>query len=58
MIATGWLVIGWVGAVLDAKIGAVIGERTEPIEGALGGIIGGIIGGDFAGNRLVEIAIE
>ncbi len=44
--------------MLDAKIGAVIGERTEPIEGAWGGIIGGIIGGDFAGNRLVEIAIE
>lgn len=44
--------------MLDAKIGAVIGEGTEPIEGALCGIIGGIIGGDFAGNRLVEIAIE
>lgn len=44
--------------MLDAKIGVVIGERTEPIEGALGGIIGGIIGGDFAGICLVEIAIE
>lgn len=52
---------GWAGAVLGAKIGAAIGGWTGPIGGALGGIIGGIIGGvggDFAGNRLVEIAIE
>lgn len=33
-------------------------EEFTPLEGALGGIMGGIIGGDFAGNRLVEIAIE
>ncbi len=52
---------GWAGAMLGAKIGAAIGGWTGPIGGALGGIIGGIIGGvggDFAGNRLVEIAIE
>lgn len=52
---------GWASAMLGAKIGAAIGGWTGPIGGALGGIIGGIIGGvggDFAGNRLVEIAIE